>query len=110
MVSKPQPIHQLFEDCQEEIQLPIRSLKYIDTVRWNAREYGLDKFLKWYDSFMIMLGKITTSTTFDVDRRNTAERHTKSVFYKAIHSESLSLPGNICNDWCPYPHFERCEH
>ena len=33
MKSKPQPIHQLFEDCQEELQLPIRSLKRINTVR-----------------------------------------------------------------------------
>ena len=33
MLSKSQPIHQLFEDCQEEMQLPIRSLKRINTVR-----------------------------------------------------------------------------
>ena len=44
IVSKSQPIHQLFEDCQEEMQLSIRSLKRINTVRWSARGYCLDMF------------------------------------------------------------------
>ena len=33
MVSKSQPIHHFFEDHLEEMQLPIRSLKRINTVR-----------------------------------------------------------------------------
>ena len=39
IISKSQSIHQLFEDCQKELKLPIRSLKRINTVRWSAREY-----------------------------------------------------------------------
>ena len=39
MVSKSQPIHQLFEKCQEEIQLLLRSLKQINTARQSAREF-----------------------------------------------------------------------
>ena len=73
MVSKSQPIHQLFEDCQEETQLPIPSLKCLNTVRWSAREYCLDMCLKRYDSVMLMLEKITGITTFDEDRQNTAD-------------------------------------
>ena len=74
MVSKSQPIHQLFEDCQKEMQLPIQSLlKLINTVRWSANEYCLDMFLKRYDSVMLMLEKITGSTAFDADRRSTAD-------------------------------------
>ena len=73
MISKSQPIHQLFEDCQEEMQLPIRPLKCINTVRWSAREYCLDIFLKRYDSVMFMPEKITDSIAFDANRRNTAD-------------------------------------
>ena len=62
MLSKSKPIHQLFEDCQKERQLPIQSLKCINTVRWSVREYCLDMFLKWYDSVMLMPEKITAST------------------------------------------------
>ena len=73
MVSKSQPIHQVFEDCQEEMQLPIRSLKRINTVRWSGREFCQDMGLKRYDSVMLMLEKITDSTAFDADRRSTAD-------------------------------------
>ena len=51
MVSKFQPIYQ---DCKEEMQLPIRSLKRISTV-------------------ILMLQKIATSTAFDAGRRYTAD-------------------------------------
>ena len=73
MVSKSRSIHQLIEDCQEEMQLPIRSLKRINTVRWSAREYCLDVFLRRNDFVMLMLEKITDSTAFDADRRSTAD-------------------------------------
>ena len=73
MVSKSQPIHQVFEDCQEEMQLPIRSLKRINTVRWSGREFCQDMGLKRYDSVMLMLEKITDSIAFDADRRSTAD-------------------------------------
>ena len=36
-------------------------------------EYCLDMLLKWYDSVILMLEKVTSSTAFDVDRWNTAD-------------------------------------
>ena len=45
----------------------------MNTVRWSAREYCLDMFLKRYDSVMLMLEKITDSTAFDPDRRSTVD-------------------------------------
>ena len=73
MVSKSQPIHQLFEDCQKELKLPIRSLKRINTVRWSAREYCLDMFLKRYDAVMLTLERITTNTKYDAEKRSAAD-------------------------------------
>ena len=74
-VSKSQSIDQRFEDCQEEMQLAIQSLRRINTVRWSAREYCFDMFLKRYESvmLMLMLERISASTAFDADRRNTAD-------------------------------------
>ena len=68
-VSKSQPIHQLFEDCQKELQLPIRSLKRINTVRWSAREYCLDVFLKRYHAIIPMLRRIVADTSFHPDKK-----------------------------------------
>ena len=58
-VSKSQSIDQRFEDCQEEMQLAIQSLRRINTVRWSAREYCFDMFLKRYESVKLMLERIT---------------------------------------------------
>ena len=55
------------------MQLAIQSLRRINTVRWSAREYCFDMFLKRYESVMLMLERITASTAFDADRRNTAD-------------------------------------
>ena len=73
LVSKSQPIHQLFEDCQKELQLPIRSLKRINTVRWSAREYCLHMFLKRYHAIIPMLRKIVADTSFHPDKRDIAD-------------------------------------
>lgn len=74
MTSKSQPIHQLFEDCQKELEeKTVRSLKRIDTVRWSAREFSLDIFVKRYNAIMVMLQKIVDDTSFKPDKRSTAD-------------------------------------
>ena len=55
------------------MQLQIRSLKCINTVRWSARECCLDVFLKRCDSFMLMFEKVTASKGFDADSQNTVD-------------------------------------
>ena len=55
------------------MKLPIQSLKRLNIVRWSAREYCLDTFLKMYDSVMLLLEKITANTVFDADRQNTSD-------------------------------------
>ena len=73
MVSKSHPIHQLFEEYQKQAQLPVRSLKRINTVRSSAREYFLDMFLKRYDSVMLTLDRVATDKAFDSDKRSLAD-------------------------------------
>ena len=63
------------------MQLPMRPLKRRNTVRWSASEYWLAMFLKRYDSVMRMLEKITASTAFDADRRNTKHANGMRNFF-----------------------------
>ena len=63
----------MFEDCQKELQLPIRSLKRNNTVRWSAREYCLDMFLKRYHANIPMLRKIVADTSFHPDKKDIAD-------------------------------------
>ena len=91
MVSKSQLIHQLFEECQEEIQLLVRSLKQINTVRHSARE-----FCFWYVSETVWF-------CYDHFWENNCQHslwyiqterfklHANPVFYEAVHGKCLSL-------------------
>ncbi|XP_066925478.1 zinc finger MYM-type protein 1-like [Clytia hemisphaerica] len=76
MVSKSQPIHQLFEDCQKALkEKSVLSLKRIDTVRWSAREFALDIFVKRYDAIIEVLQKIVSNVgrSYKAEKRTTAD-------------------------------------
>lgn len=90
MVSRSQPIHQLFEDCQKQLkEESIRSLKRIDTVRWSAREFSLDIFVKRYDSIMLMLQKIVDDNSYKSDKRSTADGMLKLFSTKQFLATAL---------------------
>ena len=70
--SKSQPIGEVFKKYQEEAGLPVLAVKRINTVRWNAREFSLDLFLKRYDCIQRTLYKVSIDQKFDTEKRSTA--------------------------------------
>ncbi|XP_066922182.1 zinc finger MYM-type protein 1-like [Clytia hemisphaerica] len=72
LVSKSQPIHEIFEQCQAEQKLTIRSLKRIKTVKWSSREFALEVFLDRYDSILLLLNRVKDGTSHPADKRQTA--------------------------------------
>ena len=73
LFSKSQPIHVIFEATQKALNVDILSVKRINTVRWNSREFSLDLFLEQYGATLDALEQISTSRSFDADKRCIAD-------------------------------------
>ena len=73
MFSRSQPIHEMFEKRQKEKGLKILSLKRINTVRWNAREFCLRTFVDRYSAVNDVLEEISTNTSIKSETRSIAE-------------------------------------
>ena len=82
MFSKSQPVSELFIECQIEKGLEVHSLKRINTVRWSAREFCLNMFLKQYEGVMLTLEKVKEKREIDADRRSSADGLLKSFSTK----------------------------
>ncbi|XP_066919235.1 zinc finger MYM-type protein 1-like [Clytia hemisphaerica] len=89
LVSKSQPIHQLFEECQTEFNFSIRTLKRINTLRWSSREYALEVFLDRYDAVLLMLNRISESTSYNADKRETAGGLSETFFTKQFVATAI---------------------
>ena len=72
MFRKSQPIHEMFERKQKEIGLDVLSIKRINTVRWNSREFGLRAFIDRNDSVTSVLEEISGNNSFKSETRATA--------------------------------------
>ena len=56
LFSKSQRIHGLFETAQLEENLKVLSLKRLNTVRWNSREFCLKVLLSRYECILSVFG------------------------------------------------------
>ena len=73
LFSKSQPIHDMFERVQEDMNEKVRSVKRIDAMQWSSREFALQLFLTLYDGIMTTLDLIMSDTNFDSDKRSKAD-------------------------------------
>ena len=72
LFSRSHKVHNVFESIQLSHGLPIRSLKRLNTVRWNAREMCLRTFMDRYESILEALDIVHTDTSFDTKHRSEA--------------------------------------
>ena len=73
LFSKSQRVHALFEDVQKSEGLRhIRSLKRLNTVRWNSREMCIRTFVERHKYIILTLEMIQNDSTFDNKQRSEA--------------------------------------
>ena len=72
LFSKSQRIHGLFETAQLEENLKVLSLKRLNTVRWNSREFCLKVLLSRYECILSVLETVSSDISFEGNPRNTA--------------------------------------
>ena len=72
LFSRSYKVHNVLESIQLSHGLPIRSLKRLNTVRWNAREMCLRTFLDRYESILEALDIVHTDMSFDIKHRSEA--------------------------------------
>ena len=72
LFSRSHKVHNVLESIQLSHGLPIRSLKRLNTVRWNAREMCLWTLLDRYESILEALDIVHTDTSFDTKHRSEA--------------------------------------
>ena len=72
MFRKSQPIHEMFERKQKDMGLDVLSIKRINTVRCNSREFSLRAFIDRYESVTSVLEEISGNTSFKSETRVTA--------------------------------------
>ena len=58
---------------QKQANLSVCSLKRINTVRWSAREYCLDMFLKRYETVIQTVNTVASDKKFDAEKRSLAD-------------------------------------
>ena len=74
LFSQSEKIHSMFESVQKEENLKVLTLKRVNTVRWNSREYSLKVFLLRYDCVKKVLGDVVLeATSFSSMQRATAK-------------------------------------
>eukprot|EP00731_Ephydatia_muelleri_P024343 Em0016g614a len=72
LFSKSSKVHSIFEDMQVSKGLAIRSLKRLNTVRWNSRERCVNTFVERHECIILTLDKIRMDNTFDTKHRSDA--------------------------------------
>ncbi|XP_046855188.1 uncharacterized protein LOC124448235 [Xenia sp. Carnegie-2017] len=65
-------VHELFQLVQKNENLKIFSIKRLNTVRWNAREFCLNVFLLRFECIMRELQKVAEERSFTESQRATA--------------------------------------
>ena len=73
LFSKSQKVHELFESVQKSAQLQVFSVKPLNTVRWNAREFCLKIFLLRFDCILQVLQTVAENRSFEENQRATAQ-------------------------------------
>ena len=84
LFSQSEKIHSMFESVQKVQNLKVLSLKRVNTVRWNSREYSLKVFLLRYDCVKKVLEDVVAETSFSQMQRATAEGLLESFEKKQI--------------------------
>ena len=74
LFSQSEKCHSMFESVQKEENVKVLTLKGVNTVRWNSREYSLKVFLLRYDCVKKVLGDVVLeATSFSSIQRATAK-------------------------------------
>ena len=98
LFSKSQRVHALFEDVQKSEGLRhIRSLKRLNTVRWNSREMCIRTFVERHKYIILTLEMIQNDSTFDNKQRSEAAGLLVSINTKQF----LAIP---CSSFAKYLH------
>lgn len=69
LFTKSNPIHRIFEEVQNSKKFKVRSMKRLNTVRWQSRENCLNVLLERYDCVIQTLQQIVTGTSFNYKQR-----------------------------------------
>ena len=91
LYSKSKKVHELFESAKKNAQLQVFSVKRLNPVRWNAREFCLEIFLLRFDSILQMLQNVAESESFEENQRATAQGLYLSFQTKQIVSTACLL-------------------